>query len=92
MAEISEKNIALVQEFINYQESFIKKLEGKNSNWDKFEHELAGVQVQLNEVLGQGGLVPKLARIELMESEIESLVEEVEDLKKLKEQQPNRKR
>jgi len=40
MNEISEKNISLVEEFIKYQNQMIEKLEVKNSNWDKFDHEL----------------------------------------------------
>jgi hypothetical protein len=40
MNEISEKNISLVEEFIKYQNQMIEKLEVKNSNWDRYDHEL----------------------------------------------------
>ena len=75
-----------MREFIKYQEVFLNKLEGKNSNWDMFEMELGKVQGKLDTIMNRNELVPKLAQIEVMESEIEKLVEEVEDLKRKKEQ------
>ena len=50
------------------------------------EMELSKVQGKLDTIMNRNELVPKLAQIEVMESEIEKLVEEVEDLKRKKEQ------
>ena len=75
-----------MREFIKYQEVFLNKLEGKNSNWDMFEMELGKVQGKLDTIMNRNELVPKLAQIEVMESEIEKLVDVIEDLKRKKEQ------
>ena len=84
MGEISAKNLALVQEFVNYQEHFINKLEGKYSNWEMFEMDINQVQVKLDSIMSKNELVPKLALIEILETDVENLINEVEELKKLK--------
>ena len=42
------------------------------------------MQTKLSGIMNQGSLVPKLARIEVLEGEINELVEQVEDLKNKK--------
>ena len=51
-----------------------------------FEMELSKVQGKLDTIMNRNELVPKLAQIEVMESEIEKLVDVIEDLKRKKEQ------
>lgn len=80
MNEISEKNVALVSEFVKYQEGLIEKLKGKHSTWDGIEHQLNLLEARFNEQMARNDLPTKLATIGALEYEIEALVEELQEL------------
>ncbi len=46
--------------------------------------DLNQVQVKLDSIMSKNELVPKLALIEIIETDVENLINEVEDLKKQK--------
>jgi hypothetical protein len=46
--------------------------------------DLNQVQVKLDSIMSKNELVPKLALIEILETDVEDLINEVEELKKLK--------